>query len=332
MASKPPKQRIVIGICTRQRNALLRRLLESIWEQPIPPNYDVDVVIVDNNDEPAVTLEILQLPEKFNVTLVHESKVGLVNARNRILDAATLAGADWLIGVDDDEWVAPDWLAQFIIAFETLDAAIIVAAKQIIYDEATSPFVERRQIEDLPPGSDTRIFSTANFAISKCVFDPDHGPGLRFAMGFNESGGEDYEFMLRAKNLYGLRAKYWPHAVATEEVNGKRTTFSHHFKRRIAAQVTRYHAMALHSKASPDESSSLTPLNLLLRSNRAIVYGTGWCLVGIGLLLLGRRNAREVIGKGMFSLARGYAIIPYLLGRRTVLYGADVNADRSAST
>lgn len=332
MASQHAKQHIVIGICTRQRNALLRRLLESIWQQSVPPNYVVDVVIVDNNDEPSMSPDIIQLPEKFKVTVVHERNPGLVNARNRILDAATLAGADWLIGVDDDEWVAPDWLAQFIVAFETLDAALIVAAQQIIYDEATSPFVERRQIQDLPPGSDSRIFSTANFAMSKCVFDPKHGPGLRFAMEFNESGGEDYEFMLRAKNLYDLRAKYWPHAVATEEVNGKRTTFSHHFKRRIAAQVTRYHAMALHSKASPDESSSLTPLNLLLCTNRGIVYGTGRCLVGTALLLLGRRNAREVIGKGIFSLARGYAIIPYVFGRRTVLYGAGVNADRSAPT
>ncbi len=331
MASAPPKQRIVIGICTRQRNALLRRLLESIWEQPTPPNFDVDVVIVDNNDEPAVTPDIIAHPEKFNLTILHEGKPGLVNARNRILDAATAAQATWLIGVDDDEWVAPDWLAKFTVAFEALNAEIIVAAKRLIYDDSTSPFVERRQIEDLPAGTDTRVFSTANFAMHARVFHPVHGPGLRFAMEFNESGGEDYEFMLRAKNLYGFRAQYWPYSVAREEVTGKRTFFSHHFKRRVAAQVTRYRAMDLHSKATSGGSPLTMPLGLLLRTNRAIVYGTGWCLIGIGLLLIGRKNGREVIGKGLFSFARGYAVIPFLLDSRTVLYGADVNADRSAS-
>lgn len=330
MSSKLAKQGIVIGICTRQRNALLRRLLESIWEQPIPPNYNVEILIVDNNDEPAVTPDIIAFPEKFKLTLVHEPKSGLVNARNCVLDFATTANADWLIGVDDDEWVSPDWLEQYIVAFETLDTAIIVAAKHIVYAKTMSPFVEQRQIEEPPAGSPTQIFSTANFAISKRVFHPDHGPRLRFAMQFNESGGEDYEFMLRAKNQYELTARYWPHAIASEECAGKRTAFTHHFKRRVAAQVTRYRATALHRKTVGGQSSFAATLNMLKRTNRAAVYGTGWCLLGVGLILIGRKNGREVIGKGLFALARAYAIIPFLIGTRTALYGVNVNADRSA--
>ena len=330
MSSKLAKKGIVIGICTRQRNALLRRLLESIWAQPLPPNYNVEILIIDNNDEPAVTPDIIALPEKFKVTLLHEPKPGLVNARNRVLDFAAAANADWLIGVDDDEWVAPDWLAQFIVAFETLDTEIIVAAKHIVYAKTMSPFVEQRQIEEPPAGSQTQIFSTANFAISKHLFDPNKGLGLRFSMQFNESGGEDYEFMLRAKNQYGLIARYWPYAIASEECAGKRTTFAHHFKRRVAAQVTRYQAAALHRKTTENQSTVAGTLYLLKRTNRALVYGTGWCLLGVGKVLIGRKNGREVIGKGLFALARAYAIIPYLIGARTVLYGAEVNADRSA--
>lgn len=330
MSSKIAKQGIIIGICTRQRNALLRRLLESIWAQPVPPNYDVEILIVDNNDEPAVTPDVIALPDKFKLSLLHEPKPGLVNARNRVLDFATTANADWLIGIDDDEWVSPDWLAQYIVAFESLDTAIIVAAKHVVYAETMSPFVERRQIKEPPAGSPTKIFSTANFAISRRVFHPDHGPGMRFEMQFNESGGEDYEFMLRAKNLHDLTAKYWPYAVATEECTGTRTAFTHHFKRRVAAQAARYQAAALHRKATGNQSTVAATLYLLKRTNRALVYGTGWCLLGVGKVLIGRKNGREVIGKGLFALARAYAIIPYLIGARTVLYGAEVNADRSA--
>ena len=329
MSSKLAKQGIVIGICTRQRNALLRRLLESIWEQPIPPSYNVEILIIDNDDQPAVTPEIIALPDKFKLTLLHEPKPGLVNARNRVLDFATTANADWLIGVDDDEWVSPHWLEQYIVAFETLNTEIIVAAKHIVYAKKMSPFVEQRQIVEPPAGAPSQILSTANYAISKRVFHSDYGPGLRFAMQFNESGGEDYEFMLRAKNQYELTARYWPYAIASEECAGRRTAFKHHFERRVAAQVTRYRATALHRKTLGDGSSFAATLNLLKRTNRAAVYGTGWCLLGVGLVLIGRKNGRVVIGKGLFAFARAYAIVPYLMGTRTLLYGANVNADRS---
>ncbi|MEJ8560382.1 glycosyltransferase [Yoonia sp. GPGPB17] len=117
--------------------------LESVWNQPIPSNYDVEIIIVDNNDIPTVTSDVIPVPTKFKVSVFHEAKAGLVNARNRVLDEAS--SADWIIGVDDDEQVESDWLAHFIEAFETLGADIIVAARHLIYAETTSPFIERTQ-------------------------------------------------------------------------------------------------------------------------------------------------------------------------------------------
>lgn len=329
MISRSTKRKIAIGICTRQRNALLRQLLESIWEQPIPPDYDVEVIIVDNNDTPTVSPDVVDLPAKFKITVVHEKQAGLVNARNRVLDEAI--DADWMIGVDDDEQVAPDWLAQFIIAFETLQADIIVAARHLVYAETTSPFIERTQQNQMSAGEESEVFSSANFALSQKVFNPKRGLGLRFHMSLNESGGEDYEFMLRAKHQHGLRAVKWPYAIVTEDFDGKRAMFRYQFRRRYLDQLTRYRIAELHRRTGLRGTWLGNAARLLKRTNRFVVLGAGDMLRGLGLLLIGREDAREIIGSGLLKWARALAIFPYLFGKSAVHYGASVNADRTAS-
>ncbi|PJI91614.1 GT2 family glycosyltransferase [Yoonia maricola] len=329
MLSTSIRQRLAIGICTRQRHALLRRLLESIWEQPAPEHYDVEIIVVDNNDAPLVAPEDFDHPAKFKLTVLHEAKPGLVNARNRVLDAAIAMNADWLIGVDDDEWVSADWLDQFIIGIETLDTSIIVAAKQIVYPKTTNRFIKRLRQEQLPAGADTTIFSTANFAMHKRVFAPDHGPALRFHFAFNESGGEDFEFMLRAKHQYGFRAAKWPYAIVTEEFDGKRETFRYHVKRQLLNQVTRYHVLALHRTMGVRGSHLGNAKKIFLITNKFAIFGTAECMRGAALLIMGQPTAYEIVGSGLFKWARALAVFPYLFGKTVVAYGSTVNADRS---
>jgi len=320
---------IAIGICTRQRNALLRVLLESIWAQPLPPEHDVEVIIVDNNDAPTVTPAIIDFPPKFKITLIHEAKAGLVNARNRVFDEAAAIGADWLIGVDDDEYVAADWLAEFIRGIETLDADIIIAARHVVYSDATSPFVERIRNDQFPAGEESKLFSTANFAVSKQIFDSGDGLGLRFHPSLNESGGEDYEFFLRAKYAHGVKPVKWPYAVANENLDGKRAQFRYQFRRRLIDQLTCYRVAALHRATGVRGTRRGNAMKLYQRPIRFAVFGTAECLLGVFQLLTARENARKLIGKGLLRWARALAIFPYFMGKSAVHYGASVNADRT---
>ena len=325
----PTRPRIVIGICTRQRNALLRILLESIWAQPAPANYDVEVIVVDNNDTPAVTNDVIDLPPKFKLTLLHEAEPGMVTARNRALDAATVAGADWFIGVDDDEYVEPDWLAQFIVGIETLDAAIIVAARRIIYPDDANPFIERIQQLQEPAGAETTVFSTANFAMHKSVFDPGHGPGLRFHPALNESGGVDYELMLRAKHQHGIIAVNWPNAVTVELFDGKRATLGYSLRRRFMNQARRYQIAKLHRISGVRGNRLSNAIRIIRLTIRYTVLGIGSCILGACLLLLRHGNGHQMMGSGIRKLVRAAAVLPYVMGKSVVNYGADVNADRS---
>lgn len=317
-----------MGICTRQRNALLRLLLESIWEQPVPPDYDVEVIIVDNNDKPTVTPDVIDLPPKFKIRVVHEHQAGLVNARNRVLDEA--AGSCWVIGVDDDEEVAADWLAQFIVAFETLEADIIVAARHLVYAQTTSPFIERMQQDQMPAGEESKILSSANFALSNKVFDPHPGLEMRFDLALNESGGEDFEFMLRARHQHGLKILKWPYAIATENFDGQRAMFRYQFKRRYKDQLTRYRISDLHRMRGRRGTRLGNAKALLRRTNRFVVFGAADVIRGVALMCVGSAHAHQTIGIGLLKWARALAIFPYLFGKCAVHYGGTVNADRSA--
>ncbi|MEL7180821.1 MAG: glycosyltransferase [Pseudomonadota bacterium] len=322
---------IAIGICTRQRNALLRRLLESIWKQNFSYKYDLKVIVVDNNDAPTVTPHIVTPPEPqtFEVFLVHEPNAGLANARNRVLDIATELNAQWLIGVDDDEWVAADWLSGYITAFETLETSIIVGAQRTVYPDTLSPFVEKRQQEQLPAGAPSRVFSTANYALHADVFHTKSGLGLRFDPAFNESGGEDFEFMLRAQHQHGIIPLNWPHALAIEPYDGERTGFSYHLKRHLIDQITRYRVWEKHRKLGIRGTTLGNVRKRLRLTMRFAVLGLSGCLRGAAFLFVNREKAAVTFGIGLTNCMRAIAIFPYLFGASTGLYGRQTNADRS---
>lgn len=326
------RSRVLIGICTRQRDALLRRLLNSIWGQSTPDHHDIAVIIVDNNDTPSVHADALELTDKFALAIVHEPHPGLVHARNRILDEAVERNVDWIIGVDDDEWLPPDWLDEYIRGLDSLNAPIIVGAKHIEYPQSLSPYVQKLQENQLPAGEPSKVFSTANYAVSRDVFHPTHGLGMRFSLEFNESGAEDYEFMMRAKYQYGLIPVKWPYAVAYEEFDGKRATFRYHFKRKLFDQVARYRVQRLHRIAGIRGSILSNVLNIALTTNRYAVFGTGLFIQGLAYFLTGHKRTRITIGNAVFRWARAIAFVPYLFGMTTAFYGKTVNADRSAAS
>ena len=117
---------VIIGICTFQRNDLLVALLESIRQQTGPIEAEVAIVIVDNNPTPSVPKERIISAAPYQCQIVHEPRTGLIHARNRLFEATEAAGADWLIGVDDDATVAQDWLSQWIRGITSAKADILV--------------------------------------------------------------------------------------------------------------------------------------------------------------------------------------------------------------
>ena len=99
-----------MAICTRNRSEQLRRALESIRSQAVPPS---EVLVVDNAPPDSSTQELVA--EEFpQVTYLVEPRRGLDFARNHALHATR---CDFLAFLDDDAIAASDWVTRLEQAF-----------------------------------------------------------------------------------------------------------------------------------------------------------------------------------------------------------------------
>lgn len=97
-----------VCLCTHNpRGAVFRRVLESIARQTFKPS-GFGVVIVDNGSLPPVDeAECARILAPVPVRVAREFELGLAAARSRGVAETT---AEWVILVDDDTELAPDYL------------------------------------------------------------------------------------------------------------------------------------------------------------------------------------------------------------------------------
>jgi glucosyl-dolichyl phosphate glucuronosyltransferase len=128
---------ITIIICTRNRASMLRRALQSLVECSKPSDPDSwEVLVVDNassDDTPSLVAEFCAtLPLRS----VSEEKLGLSNARNR---GVREARGTWILWIDDDVTVCPDWLRAYADAIARYQDATALGGPVIIQFEGNPP-------------------------------------------------------------------------------------------------------------------------------------------------------------------------------------------------
>jgi glycosyltransferase involved in cell wall biosynthesis len=100
--------RLEVVIPTYNRGALLKRALGSLLNARIPPEFDVQVIVVDNNSTDDTREIVLAEQAKSNgqISYVFEKQQG----RSPALNAGIAAASGDLIGfIDDDEEVDSSW-------------------------------------------------------------------------------------------------------------------------------------------------------------------------------------------------------------------------------
>lgn len=190
--------RIIIAVCTLDREPGLRRLLGGLSRQRLAAlaSSEVVVEVIDNssdgNAEPVV--RALQRGYRFPLGYRHIAERGLAHARNAALDTAETRRATHLVFIDDDECPASDWLEQLVGALSASRASAAVGPVLPMF-EAPPPLrlpVDAYATRALLDGSGhVRAGYTGNCvilcaAVSAC--------GLRFDARLNETGGEDTHF------------------------------------------------------------------------------------------------------------------------------------------
>jgi glycosyltransferase involved in cell wall biosynthesis len=98
---------ITIVIPTFNRVELLAKALESLLKLNTGPQFTYEIVVIDNASTDGTPALLAQY--KNEVRSFREERAGESFARNRGIQESN---SDWLVFLDDDQTVDPDWLAQ----------------------------------------------------------------------------------------------------------------------------------------------------------------------------------------------------------------------------
>ena len=179
-----------IIICTRNRAAMLERTLVAFRAVEVPPDWRVELIVVDNGSTDA-TAEVVRNADHpaIRIRHVHEDRPGKSRAQNT---AMAHARGEALLFTDDDVEPAANWLA--VMARPLLERECdAVAGRILLAEELRRPWLSHlheiwmavmSQLEEEAPelvGASMGIHRSVFATIDN--FDEELGPG---ASGFGE--------------------------------------------------------------------------------------------------------------------------------------------------
>ena len=201
-------RRVTVAICTWNRHALLRQTLQQMTLLRVPAHIEWELLIVNNNCSDATDAVIKDFISKLPVRRVFQPVPGLSNARNL---ASLESKGDFIIWTDDDVLVTPEWLEEYVKAFETYpDAAIFGGPIAPWFPVAPPSWLEQAwaQVSNAYACIDygmvavsltaQRVPFGANMAVRKdCVAKYPYDPYLGVRPG-SRMGGEETDVIRRA--------------------------------------------------------------------------------------------------------------------------------------
>ena len=196
-----------VVVCTRNRPQMLANCLNSIQQLVIPPNCNLQLVVVENNENPeceSLVDDQMKLTPDIKYTYNLEKKLGLSVVRNTALELAIKTDPDWIWFLDDDQVVGRNILAIYHDIIQSDSADVYSGKINYILPENIQP-------EDLPiwfkfpftqyEYPDRLILDTTGTGntITKASYFNGQQHKFRFDEKFRFSGHEDYDLFERNK-------------------------------------------------------------------------------------------------------------------------------------
>jgi|GEM_PF-640326 len=226
-AHLPSIRRVCIAIPTFRRPELLKRLLAGLALQQMPPNYSVDVLVIDNDRHASARAIVDDAAVEFPCVLryQHVPEPGLSVVRDFALDYARDRFA-FLAMIDDDEYPQTEWLAELLREQERSNADVVIGPVPKQFAATGPAWLRSGNFYDLPSyPNGARI---ADGYSGNCLLNVAavQRYGVSFDRALNLAGGEDMLFF-RELQARGATMTYAARAVAFETIGAERLRASY---------------------------------------------------------------------------------------------------------
>jgi succinoglycan biosynthesis protein ExoM len=212
--------KITVCIATHRRADRLRRLLDDLIRQELPPE---EIVVVDNDRSEsarAVVEDFATRNSGLRVVYGVQPERNIARTRNRTVE---LAGGDWLAFVDDDERAPETWLKRLVESASKYDADGVLGPVEPIVPEEAPGWIRRGRFYDFPrlrtgeavPLNRMRF---GNVLLRGAPLRAEPGP---FDVAYELATGEDGDLLVRLVHR-GARIIWCDEAVVWEPVESKR--------------------------------------------------------------------------------------------------------------
>jgi len=295
--------KIAVCIPTYRRPAMLKQLLVSIFENNVDISLinEMDIIIVDNDKdksaEPVVN-EINRDAGRLRKLLYYSYPLkGLSNVRNELLRQAFHLKPDFIIFIDDDEYVTVDWANELIksIVRNNADAARgpVFAKLEVNTSKYIARFFRR---ENYPDNYRIYRLTTGNLILRRESLEKYN---LWFDKRFNFTGAEDSYFGVQL--IKKGATFYWAaKAIAYETIPERRATLSWLIKRNYNGALNYSYILKLEKKhLSLVKKTLISGAYLLIGSMALLILPFPFLMRYWGILKIS-----EAIGgfAGLFSI------------------------------
>ncbi|MFA5607435.1 MAG: glycosyltransferase family 2 protein [Leucobacter sp.] len=214
----PLRPKVAIAIATYARPASLRELLGSLNEAISRcPKAETSIIVVDNDPEHSARAVCVRAETSASLVYRVQPIAGIAATRNLAVHEA--ADSDFIVFVDDDETVTPDWLASLLQTQETSGADMVTGPVHSLLPSGTPKTIRDSGIfdrETRAEGTALKEAATNNLLCKYSLFS-SRDESAWFNLAFGLSGGSDAELTRRLHNC-GAKIVWSEKAVVRERI------------------------------------------------------------------------------------------------------------------
>ena len=219
--------KLSICIPTYNRNESLKKCIKSINKIKIKNKIKINIIIVDNsknNNLHKIKKQLIK-NSKFKILFLSEKKRGIVNARNKCLQAANKFNPKYLAFIDDDVKLDKNWLNNNLLIINNYSADIVTGPQNYLKVKQNENLINYNELFEKKYNNKIK---KVKWAATNNVFIRYKSikliPNLKFDKNLNKFGiGEDQLFFSTLSNL-GLKILWSKKVKVFEKIHFHRNT------------------------------------------------------------------------------------------------------------